>query len=53
MVGGGFTGLAAAMYELSKAGAYFDAPQLGALERTRNLALRLTPDAAFSVMLLR
>lgn len=40
----------AALYAMSKAGAYFATPRLAALEAGRNLALRLTPDPVFGLM---
>ncbi|KWX67478.1 hypothetical protein ASJ79_00465 [Mycobacterium sp. NAZ190054] len=39
-----------ALYAMSKAGAYFAAPRLAGLEKTRNLALRVTPDPVFGLM---
>lgn len=39
-----------ALYAMSKAGASFAAPRLAALEASRNVALRLTPDPVFGLM---
>ncbi|MFW0785156.1 FAD-dependent monooxygenase [Gordonia sp. CPCC 206044] len=38
------------LYAMSKGGAQFAAPQFAALERTRDIALRLTPNPVFNVM---
>lgn len=39
-----------ALYGMSKAGAYFATPRHAALEKARNLTLRLTPDTVFGLM---
>jgi 2-polyprenyl-6-methoxyphenol hydroxylase-like FAD-dependent oxidoreductase len=39
-----------ALYGMSKAGTYFATPRLSALEKTRDLALSLTPDPVFGLM---